>query len=237
MRLRGVLSFIVSVTVLVAMSIGQSGPVDVLVGEPSECRTPSATQVRLIDSFTYHEALPWGEDVGSALANSALAHADVRLLEEHVRSLGFSATGVIDTYVYTDVGPEVRVAVLSHEGPNGATAGIVYATSATNEEMVVAKYQVPEPDPAYRVVTELQVVNGEVSSGSGIRMNSGGSTFCPPGQCRVSQTCGGTTDMVCLAACQTGCQFVPLQYRAACMVGCWPACYIPAYNCDYCEPC
>jgi len=237
MRPRRLLAIASSALMLFSSAIGWSAPDDVLRSATTACPGFPSTQTVLADYAVYHGSVPLGEDGRSALADAALAHDDVRILLDHVRSLGFTNAGVVDTYMSTNAGSTVAVAVINHDGPNGATAGVVYATTDTQETLVAAKYQVPEPDPAYRIVTELLVVDGAVSSGPGIRMNSGGPTGCPPGQCRVPKTCGGTTDMGCLAVCQTACAFVPPHLRAACLVACWPACYVPTYNCDYCAPC
>jgi hypothetical protein len=237
LRFRRLLTLVLSFAALFTLQFGGTTTADALLAQTAKCGDVSNHQVVLVEYDTQLVALPSQDNERSSLVNAALAHNDVRLLTHHVRSLGFEPTGVVDTFLHTDVDPAVSIAVMNHHGPNGATAGIVYVTSDAQDTHALAKYQIPEPDPAYRVVTELMVVDGVVSSGSGVMTNSGSTPPCPPGECRVRQTCGGEFDYACVAFCSYGCGALPPSKQFACRSACWPACYIPTYSCDYCAPC
>lgn len=179
------------------------------------------------------------EVVGFVHHAAAWQSDEVRMLHDFFNNMGMHATGQYDGWKWG----ESRVASLMFEGGDGTVGTIIFSATVDPgraEPAVIALRQAPIPDTVYRTATSYTVQNDVVTEGASIQMNGASPSppFCPDGQCRVDQTCGGHRDGDCLFWWTFGCSLIPEPIeRAACTAAGWFACWVPPYACPTCEPC
>ncbi len=171
-------------------------------------------------------------DADELLSAAFFADPDVATIVAWFGSRGFEAGTLAG--IKED---SLEYAALTLVGPEGSTAGVVYAPYGDGAAVVGGRFQEPVPETAYRTVTDVWVSNSSVMVGAGVMMNGGGGGCSPPNPCYVPQTCGGFTDWVCVYWCTVACAPVPAPARYACLAACPAICWVPTYQCGYCAPC